>query len=84
MLRCTGKKATFCDRHHRFAAGDGVGFSLDLEEGSPMKQKIGLAFMAAAIGFAMIALAQASIGQGHTHMQRASAGPAFQVLQPVY
>jgi len=50
-----------------------------------MKHKIGLALTAAAIGFAMIALAQASIGQqGHTHMQRASAGLAFQVLQPVF
>ena len=49
-----------------------------------MKQKIGLAFTAAAIGFAMIALAQASISLGHTHMQRASAGLAFQVLQPIY
>jgi len=49
-----------------------------------MKQKIGLAFTAAAIGFAMIALAQASITLGHTHMQRASAGPAFQVLQPLF
>ena len=46
-----------------------------------MKHKIGLAFMAAAIGFVMIALAQARIGQGHT---QASAGPAFQVLQPVF
>jgi hypothetical protein len=49
-----------------------------------MKQKIGLVFTAAAIGFAMIALAQASIWLGHTHMQRASAGPAFQLLEPVY
>jgi hypothetical protein len=31
----------------------------------------------------LIALAQASIGLGDTHMQRASAGLAFQVLQPV-
>ena len=46
-----------------------------------MKQKIGLAFTAAAIGFAMIALAQARMGQCHT---QASAGPAFQVLQPVF
>jgi hypothetical protein len=49
-----------------------------------MKRKIGLAFTAAAIGFAMIALAQASIWLGHTHMQRASGGLAFQVLEPVY
>ena len=49
-----------------------------------MKQKIDLAFTAAAIGFAMIALAQASISLSHTHMQRASAGPAFQVLQPLF
>jgi hypothetical protein len=61
-----------------------VWLSYGLEEGSPMKQKIGLAFTAAAIGFAMIALAQASISLGHTHMQRASAGLAFQVLQPIY
>jgi hypothetical protein len=47
-----------------------------------MKQKIGLAFMVAAIGFAMIALAQARLGWCHT--QQASAGPAFQVLQPVF
>ena len=60
------------------------GLRQDSEEGSPMKQKIGLAFTAAAIGFAMIALAQASISLGHTHMQRASAGPAFQVLQPLF
>jgi hypothetical protein len=60
------------------------GLGWELEEGSPMKQKIILAFAAAAIGFAMIALAQASIWQGHA--QRASAGPAFhlQVLQPVF
>ena len=45
---------------------------------------IGLAFIVAAIGFAMVALAQASIG--HTLMERASAGPAFhfQVLQPIF
>ena len=49
-----------------------------------MKQKIGIAFIAAAIGFAMVALAQASFGVGSTHTQRASAGLAFQVLQPVY
>jgi hypothetical protein len=49
-----------------------------------MKYKIGLAFIVAAIGFAMVALAQARIG--HTQMERASAGPAFhfQNLQPVY
>jgi hypothetical protein len=49
-----------------------------------MKQKIGLAFIAGAIGFAMIALAQVSIG--HTHMEQAAAGPAFhfQNLQPIY
>ena len=49
-----------------------------------MKYKIGLAFIVAAIGFAMVALAQASIG--HMHMEQASAGPAFhfQNLQPVY
>jgi hypothetical protein len=49
-----------------------------------MKQKIGIAFIAAAIGFAMVALAQASLGLGNTHTQRASGGLAFQVLQPVY
>jgi hypothetical protein len=47
-----------------------------------MKQNIGLAFIVAAIGFAMVALAQASIGHGL--MERVSGGPAFQVLQPVY
>ena len=55
-----------------------------------MKQKIGFAFIAAAIGFWMllvaqvISLAQATVGVGNTHTQRASAGLAFQVLQPVY
>jgi hypothetical protein len=49
-----------------------------------MKQKIGFAFIAAAIVLAMAALAQASLGPGNTHTQRASAGIAFQVLQPVY
>jgi len=49
-----------------------------------MKYKIGLAFIVAAIGFVMVALAQVSIG--HTHMEQAAAGPAFpfQNLQPVY
>jgi hypothetical protein len=49
-----------------------------------MKYKIGVAFIVAAIGFAMIALAQVRIG--HTQMEQASAGPAFhfQNLQPVY
>jgi len=43
-----------------------------------MKYKIGLAFIVAAISFAMVAFA---IGSGHT-----LAGPAFhfQNLQPVY
>jgi hypothetical protein len=49
-----------------------------------MKQRIGFAFIAAAIVFAMAALAQASLGQGNTHTELASAGLAFQVLQPVY
>jgi hypothetical protein len=55
-----------------------------------MKQKIGLAFVAAAIGFWMIVLAQVigrahtTVGVGNTHTERPSAGPAFQVLQPVY
>ena len=55
-----------------------------------MKQKIGIAFIAAAIGFWVIlvaqvlSLAQAKLGQGNTHTERASAGLAFQVLQPVY
>jgi hypothetical protein len=49
-----------------------------------MKYKIGLAFIVAAIGFAMVALAQVRIG--HTQMEQGAAGPAFhfQNLQPVY
>ena len=49
-----------------------------------MKYNIGLAFIVAAIGFAMLALAQVPIG--HTQTEQAAAGPAFpfQNLQPVY
>ena len=49
-----------------------------------MKYKIGLAFIVAAIGLTMVALAQVSVG--HTHMGQASGGPAFHFhnLQPVY
>jgi hypothetical protein len=49
-----------------------------------MKRQIALAFAAAAFDCIMAALAQASLGQGNTHRQRASAGLAFHVLQPVY
>jgi hypothetical protein len=55
-----------------------------------MKRKIGFAFIAAAIGFWMIlvaqvlSLAQTKLGPGNTHTQRPSAGIAFQVLQQVY
>ena len=48
-----------------------------------MKYKFGLAFIVAAIGIAICALA---IGQGDTHSVQALAGPAFhfQNLQPVW
>jgi len=48
-----------------------------------MKYQIGLAFMVAAIAFAMFALA---IGPGHTHRVQTLAGPAFHfpALQPVW
>jgi hypothetical protein len=46
-----------------------------------MKRKIGLAFAAAAIGFALVVLAQAS---GDLHTERASGGIAFQVLPSVW
>jgi hypothetical protein len=49
-----------------------------------MQNKIAFAFIAAAIVLAMAALAQASLGPGNTHTQRASGGLAFQILQPVY
>jgi hypothetical protein len=45
-----------------------------------MKRKIGLAFAAAAIGFAMVVLAQASIGPEIG----ASGAMGFSVLQPVW
>ena len=48
-----------------------------------MKRKIGLAFVTAAIGFTLVALAQASIGPG-TQTERASGAIAFSVLQPVW
>ena len=76
-------KAIFRDRHHRFRCR---GWRSVLT----MKRKIGFAFIAAAIGFWVIlvaqvlSLAQAKLGQGNTHTERASAGLAFQVLQPVY
>jgi hypothetical protein len=46
-----------------------------------MKRKIGFALVAAAIGFAIIALAQAGIGP-FKHTERASAG--LGVLQPAW
>ena len=46
-----------------------------------MKRKIGLTFAAAAIGFAMVVLAQASIGP---EMERASGAMTFSVLQPAW
>jgi hypothetical protein len=49
-----------------------------------MKRKIGLAFAAAAIGCALVVLAQASVGLGNPQTQRASGGVAFGVLQPVW
>ena len=49
-----------------------------------MKRKIGLAFAAAAIGFALVVLAQASIGPGNPQTERASGGIAFAVLQPIW
>jgi len=59
-------------------------FLLDLKEGSPMKWKIGLAFAAAAIGFALeFGLAQASRGP-ETQTERASGAIGFSVLQPVW
>jgi hypothetical protein len=48
-----------------------------------MKRKIGWAFAAAAIGFALVVLAQA-IEQGDLHAERASGGIAFRVLPPVW
>ena len=45
-------------------------------------RRIGLAFAVAAIGFALVALAQASIGPG-TRMVRAS-GAVFGALMPVW
>jgi hypothetical protein len=66
-------------------AGLGGCLRLKLEvEGFAMKRKIGLALAGAAIGFALVAIAQASIGQGRSHVERASAGLAFQTLQPVW
>ena len=49
-----------------------------------MKRKIGLAFAAAAIGFILVALAQANIGPGNPQTERASGAIAFSVLQPVW
>ena len=49
-----------------------------------MKRKIGLAFAAAAIGFALVVLAQASIGPGNPQTERASGGIAFRLLPPVW
>jgi hypothetical protein len=48
-----------------------------------MKYQIGLAFMVAAIAFAMFALA---IGPGDMHKVQALAGPSFHfpALQPVW
>ena len=49
-----------------------------------MKRKIGLAFAAAAIGFALeFGLAQASRGP-ETQTERASGAIGFSVLQPVW
>ena len=49
-----------------------------------MKRKIGLAFAAAAIGFALVVLAQASIGPGNPQTERASGGIAFRLLPSVW
>jgi hypothetical protein len=49
-----------------------------------MKRKIGLAFAAAAIGLALVVLAQASIRPGNQQTERASGAIAFAVLQPVW
>jgi hypothetical protein len=46
-----------------------------------MKRKIGLTFAAAAIGFALVVLAQAS---GDPPTERASGGITFRVLQSVW
>ncbi len=66
---------------------------LDLEGRLSMKERIGFAFVAAAIGCAMIALAQATIGGSKEDIVRPKtelAAPAanpnlpFQVLKPLY
>jgi hypothetical protein len=84
------EKGTFCDVHHRHWLGRRVALPLDLE-GLPMKQFIGFAFVAAAIGCA--ALAQAGIGASKENVVRPKtelAAPAanpnlpFQVLKPLY
>ena len=53
-----------------------------LVEGSPMQRKIGFAFVAAAIGVAMIALGLAGTGAKET--ERASASLVVQALPPVW
>ena len=55
-----------------------------LVEGSPMQRKIGFAFVAAAIGVAMIALGGPPAGTGAKETERASASLVVQALPPVW